>query len=88
MILNRRKFFIGAGALIAAPAIVRASSLMPVKAIVEQPGVVQRFAGGLYWYGGMLWVEKGGNLFVSGDEYSMAAHDQWITDSECRAISC
>jgi pectin methylesterase-like acyl-CoA thioesterase len=34
LILPRRKFLIGLGALIAAPAIARASSLMPVKVMV------------------------------------------------------
>lgn len=33
--IGRRGFLTGLGALIAAPAIVRASSLMPVKALVE-----------------------------------------------------
>ncbi len=35
MILARRGFLFGLGALLAAPAIVRASSLMPVRAIVR-----------------------------------------------------
>ena len=34
MILSRRKFFIGLGALFAAPAIIPYERLMPVKAIV------------------------------------------------------
>lgn len=33
MSLSRRSFFVGLGALVAAPAIVRVASLMPVKAI-------------------------------------------------------
>jgi hypothetical protein len=35
MLLARRGFLFGLGALLAAPAIVRASSLMPVRAIVR-----------------------------------------------------
>jgi hypothetical protein len=35
MILARRGFLFGLGALLAAPAIVRAESLMPVRAIVR-----------------------------------------------------
>lgn len=35
--MNRRILLTGLGALLAAPAIVRASSLMPVKAWVEEP---------------------------------------------------
>jgi hypothetical protein len=35
MILARRGFLFGLGAMLAAPAIVRASSLMPVRAIVR-----------------------------------------------------
>jgi hypothetical protein len=34
MILQRRNFIIGAASLLAAPAIVRASSLMPVRAFI------------------------------------------------------
>ena len=35
MILERRKFLTGLASLIAAPAIVRVSSLMPVRGIVQ-----------------------------------------------------
>ena len=35
MQISRRSFFLGAGALVAAPSIVRASSLMPVKFVPE-----------------------------------------------------
>src|SRR5690349_6253067 len=37
MLINRRGILVGQGSLLAAPAIVRASSLMPVKAFVEGP---------------------------------------------------
>lgn len=37
MILARRKFLMGLGALIAAPAIVSVSNIMPVKAFVIRP---------------------------------------------------
>ena len=42
MHLSRRSFFLGAGALVAAPSIVRASSLMPVKVptFVPEPWLV------------------------------------------------
>ena len=42
MQISRRSFFLGAGALVAAPSIVRASSLMPVKvpAFVPEPWLV------------------------------------------------
>lgn len=42
MNLSRRSFFLGAGALVAAPSIVRASSLMPVKVptFVPEPWLV------------------------------------------------
>lgn len=42
MQLSRRSFFLGAGALVAAPSIVRASSLMPVKVptFVPEPWLV------------------------------------------------
>ncbi len=45
MILTRRKLIGGMGLLFAAPAIVRASSLMPVKvpALAEWTGVFPRF---------------------------------------------
>jgi BMFP domain-containing protein YqiC len=37
MIVNRRSFISGLAALVAAPAIVRAGSLMPVKQMIEVP---------------------------------------------------
>ncbi|MCB0654448.1 MAG: hypothetical protein KDC85_24425, partial [Saprospiraceae bacterium] len=37
MILNRRKFLWGLGAAVAAPAVVKASNLMPVKTMPELP---------------------------------------------------
>lgn len=40
LLLPRRKFLLGAAALLAAPAIVRASSLMPIKA---QDSVVETY---------------------------------------------
>ena len=40
--LPRRKFLIGLASLIAAPAVVRASSLMPVKALIKPPIVLNR----------------------------------------------
>ena len=47
MITTRRSLLTGLGALLAAPAIVRASSLMPVKAWVEEPlRATERFLQG------------------------------------------
>ena len=43
--MNRRQLLQGAGALLVAPALVRASSIMPVKALCEH-GPVRR---GDYW---------------------------------------
>lgn len=36
-ILSRRSFFVGLGAAVAAPAIVRVASIMPVRALVPAP---------------------------------------------------
>lgn len=50
--IARRNFLIGLGAgIITAPAIVRAASLMPVKAIkpVLRGPIVQVYAGGITW---------------------------------------
>lgn len=41
MLLERRKFLTGLGALIAAPAVVRAASLMPVRGIVMPVGSIK-----------------------------------------------
>jgi hypothetical protein len=69
MITTRRSFITGLGAaLVAAPAIVRAGSLMPVKAMVYDPYVQgvryqtwpfgQPQPGNDYW-SGMSWLESG-----------------------------
>lgn len=40
MIVSRRSFLIGVGALIAAPAVVRSGILMPVKAVIRLPNEI------------------------------------------------
>jgi len=35
--MDRRQFFIGAGAAVVAPAVIRKSLIMPVKQIIERP---------------------------------------------------
>jgi len=35
--MDRRQFFIGVGAAVAAPAVIRRSLIMPVKQIIERP---------------------------------------------------
>lgn len=57
--IPRRRFLIGLGALVAAPAIVRASSLMPVRCVPDA-----------YWRDGPIFVEDGlGNQFESYVSY-------------------
>lgn len=64
MILSRRSLLTGFTALLAAPAIVRASSLMPVKAFAEE-GFVPYM--GPVQFDRVLWVAAGG----SGDYYTL-----------------
>lgn len=55
--MNRRSFLLGAAGILAAPAIVRASSIMPVKTLAYGDGVAltsmahPRLAGVWYWDG-------------------------------------
>lgn len=54
MLMSRRGLIVGGAVLIAAPAIVRASSLMPVRASVQNPMVFWRVStmdanGNLAW---------------------------------------
>lgn len=44
MILGRRKFLAGLGAMLAAPAIVHAGNLMPIKALPQAPVVSDIYA--------------------------------------------
>ena len=48
--LNRRSFFSGLAAAFAAPAIVRAASIMPVKALIlpPEPELIIPISSGLY----------------------------------------
>lgn len=58
MIMNRRKLLGGLGLLIAAPAIVKASSLMPVKAYAET-AEMPIFTAGPFEPGTDGWIEVG-----------------------------
>jgi hypothetical protein len=49
MDLNRRSFLFGASAVIAAPAVVRAASLMPVKALPTGANAVWLDSDGMNW---------------------------------------
>ena len=51
LILPRRKFLMGLGAsIIAAPAVVRAASLMKISAFEDEIGVLQMVNGGAFIY--------------------------------------
>ena len=54
MIIQRRSFIAGLGSLIAAPAIVRAASLMPVRAIMVD--AVENITGAELWLPKTAWV--------------------------------
>ena len=56
--LSRRKLLGGLGLLIAAPAIVKASSLMPVKAYVEEAAMPE-FTAGPFDLEAAQWAEVG-----------------------------
>ena len=51
LILPRRKFLMGLGAsIIAAPAVVRAASLMKISAFEDEIGLIQTVNGGVFSY--------------------------------------
>lgn len=71
--IPRRSFLLGLGSLIAAPAIVRASSLMPVRGIImDVPAWTPQlmFFSGRYW-----WVENGIEIHYS------AKVDRFVTET-------
>lgn len=77
MILSRRKLIGGIGLLVAAPAIVRASSLMPVK--VYQPEfelVISMQAGGINYLRGGIFMPDG--TIKVGPEYK-GRYSEWQT---------
>lgn len=80
IITSRRGLLVGLGAILAAPAIVRASSIMPVKAFKRSP----------QWYQ-LAIVQSGEDLifFVDGREISRMSKDifaltgeTWVHDAE------
>jgi hypothetical protein len=63
--MNRRGFLLGGLGLLAAPAIVRVSAIMPVKAMPPEPQLVQAlhavsgFRDGEWWV--FTWADGGGD---------------------------
>lgn len=84
LILPRRKFLVGLASALAAPAIVRASSLMPIKVLAEETIVFEVGAG---WYrlsavsigGQLLWSSEARGQICNGDTITIDCGDQMIT---------
>lgn len=72
--MNRRSFIVGLAALIAAPAVVRATSLMPIKLLPADPEVLlQAYISGIaHW----RWVAYPNNALICPKRGALI--DLWI----------
>ena len=78
--VSRRSLITGIGCIIAAPAIVRASSLMKVKVPKLSVGVDPRLTSESAWYmvDGKVWLHPStGSKWIAAIESDIAAREAW-----------